>query len=135
MARTKTGSRLAIKLNGTKIAFASDFTVNHQNTLQDIDVLDQLEVGELAEVAHKVNGTINLFKVDENAAQLFGFDPRNIDDLLSQAELVLEVYDRENDKVVYEITGVKFEGGSGSVNARGVWQGTWNYRGKIGHGL
>lgn len=135
MARTKTGSRLSIKLNGTKVAFASDFTVNHENQLQDIDVLDQLEVAEHAEVGHKVNGTINLFKVDENAATLFGFDPRNIDALLSQAELTLEVYDRENDSVVYEITGVKFEGGSGSVNARGVWQGTWNYRGRIGFGL
>ena len=135
MARTKTGSRLAVKISGTKVAFASDFTVNHENQLQDIDVLDQLEVAEHAEVGHKVNGTINLFKVDENAAELFGFDPRNIDGLLAQAELTLEVFDREDGTVIYEITGVKFEGGSGSVNARGVWQGTWNFRGRIGHGM
>jgi hypothetical protein len=135
MARTKTGSRLSIKLNGVKVAFATDFTVNHENQLQDVDVLDQLEVAEHAEVGHKVNSTLNIFKVDENAASLFGFDPLDIDSLLSQPELTLEVYDRENDNVIYEITGVKFEGGSGSVNARGIWTGTWNFRGRRGRGL
>lgn len=135
MARTKTGSRLSIKLNGTKIAFASSFNVNHENQLQDIDVLDQLEVAELAEVGHKVSCTVNLFKVDENAAAVFGLDPQDINGLLSQAELVLEVYDRENDSVIYSITGVKFEGGTGSVDARNVWTGVWNFRGRIGRGI
>lgn len=133
--KTKTGSRLAIKLNGVKIAFASSFNVNHENALQDIEVLDQLEVAEFAETAHRVTGSINMFKVDENAANLFQIDPRNIDDLLGQAELVLEVYDRIEDKVIYEITGVKFEGGTGSVDARGVWTGVWNFRGRRGFGL
>lgn len=135
MARTKTGSKLSIKLNGVKVAFASDFNVNHENTLTPIDVMDQLEVAEHAETAHIVSCTMNLFKVDENAAALFGFDPRNIDDLLSQEELVLEIYDRETDQIIYEITGVKFEGGSGTVDARGVWRGTWNFRGRRGYGL
>lgn len=133
--KTKTGSRLAVKLNGVKIAFASGINITHENSLQDIEVLDQLEVAEFAETAHRVTGSINLFKVDENAANAFGIDPRNIDDLLGQPELVLEVYDRLDDKVIYEITGVKFEGGTGSVDARGVWTGVWNFKGRRGFGL
>lgn len=135
MSKILTGSKAAVKLNGIKIAFASDFTVNHDNQLTDVDVLDQLEVAELAETGHKVNCTINLFKVDENTAASFGFDPEDINQLLSQGELTIEIYDRESDVVRYLIIGAKFAGGSGTMAARGVWTGTWNFRGKIGRGL
>jgi hypothetical protein len=78
---------------------------------------------------------VNLFKVDENSAQLLGLSPQNIRDILTQPELTMEVYDSIGDKVQYEVSGVKFEGGSGSLDARGVWQGVWNFKGRIGRGL
>jgi len=135
MSRVLTGSKASVKLNGVKVAFASGVNINQENTLTDIDVLDQLEVAELAETGHKVSFTVNLFKIDENAAANFGLDPANLDDLLTQPELTMEVYNRIADKVEYTMTGVKFEGGSGSVDARGVWQGTWNFKGRRGRGL
>lgn len=135
MSRVLTGSKASVKLQGVKVAFASGVNINQENTLTDIDVLDQLEVAEHAETGHKVSFSVNLFKIDENAAANFGLDPQNIDDLLTQPELTMEVYNRVADKVEYTMTGVKFEGGSGSVDARGVWQGTWNFKGRRGRGL
>ena len=135
MSKVFTGSKASLKLNGQKVAFVGSINITHENTLTDIDVLDQLEVAEHAETAHKVSFTVNLFKVDENSAELLGLDPRNIRDILSAPELTMEVFDSIGETVRYEVSGVKFEGGSGSVDARGVWQGTWNFKGRIGHGL
>ena len=135
MGKVFTGSKASIKINGVKVAFAADVNVNQDDQLTDIDVLDQLEVAELAETGHKISLTMNLFKVDENAAKQFGLDPDDLKSILSREELTIEVYDQINDKVQYVVTGVKFAGGSGSVNARGVWQGTWNFRGRRGRGL
>lgn len=135
MSRTKQGAKISVKLQGVKIAFASGFNVNHNNELQDIDVLDEITVAEHAEISHKVSFSVNLFKIDENAAALFGLDPDNIDDLLAQPELTFEVYNREADQIEYTVEGCKFEGGTGSLDARSVWNGTWNFRGRRGRGI
>ncbi len=135
MSKTKQGAIISVKLNGVKVAFASGFNVNHNNELQDIDVLDDIVVAEHAEISHKVSFSINTFKVDENAAALFGLDPANIDDLSNQPELTFEAFNRKDNKVEYVVTGCKFEGGTGQVDARGVWSGTWNFKGRRGTGI
>lgn len=135
MARVFTGSKASLKLNGVKVAFIGSVTVNEENTLTPIDVIDQLEVAEHAETGHVVSFTCNLFKIDGNSANQLGLSPDNIRDILTQPELTMEIYNQVDDRVEYVMTGVKWEGGSGSVDARGVWQGTWNFRGRIGRGL
>jgi len=135
MSQVLTGSKASLKLNGVKIAFASGVNITHENTLTDIDVLDQIEVAEHAETAHKVSFSVNLFKIATNTAAAFGLDPLDINELLSRAELTFEVFNRIDDRVEYTMTGVKFEGGTGSVDSRGIWQGTWNFKGRRGRGL
>lgn len=135
MSKVLTGSKAALKLNGQKVAFVGSVTINEDNTLTDIDVLDQLEVAEHAETAHKVSFTCNLFKIDGNSVSQLGLRPDNIKDILTQPELTMELYNSVDDRIEYTISGVKFEGGSGTVDARGVWQGTWNFKGRIGSGL
>lgn len=135
MSQVFTGSKASLKLNGQKVGFVGSVNITHENTLTDIDVLDQLEIAEAAETAHKVNFSCNLFKVDTNSARSLGLDPDNLDDILTQAEMTMEMYDRIEDKVQYTMKRVKWEGGTGSVDARGVWQGTWNFKGVRGQGL
>jgi hypothetical protein len=135
MSQVFTGSKASLKLNGQKVAFVGSLNINQENTLTAIDVLDQLEVAEHAETGHVCSFSCNVFKVDANAASALGFDPLNLDDILSQAEMTMEVFDRAGKKVQYTMSGVKFEGGSGSVDARGVWQGSWNFKGRRGRGL
>lgn len=135
MAKTISGSKASLKLGGVKVAFIGSISINQENTLMEIEVLDQLEIAELAEVGHKVSFTCNLFKVDANSAKALGFDPDNLDDLLTQGDITMEVYDRIGDKVIYTMSGVKFEGGTGSIDARGVWSGVYNFKGKRGKGI
>lgn len=135
MSKIFTGSKAALKLNGIKVAFVGSVTINEDNTLTDVDVLDQLDVAEHAETAHKVSFTCNLFKIDGNSASQLGIRPDNIKDILTQPELTMELFNSVDNRIEYTISGVKFEGGSGTVDARGVWQGTWNFKGKIGSGL
>lgn len=135
MSQVFTGSKASLKINGKKIMFASSVTVNEDNTLTDIDVLDQLQVAELAETGHKVNCTINLFKVDKKAVkQVLGLDAiNNINSLLSQPDgVTIDIVNGETHAVEYTMTECKFAGGSGTVDARGVWTGTWNFRGVRG---
>lgn len=135
MSKVLTGSKSALKINGQKIGYCGGINIDENNELTDIDVLDQLEVAEHAETAHKVGFSCTMFKIDGNSTVQLGISPANIRDILSQPELVMEVYNQTEDKVEYTISGVKWGGGSGSVDARGVWNGNWNFKGRIGRGM
>jgi hypothetical protein len=135
MSKVLTGSKAALKINGQKVGYVGGVNITEDNTLTDIDVLDQLEVAELAETAHKVSFSCNMFKIDGNATAQLGIAPGQLKDILTQPELTMELYNTVDDRVEYTISGVKWQGGSGSVDARGVWQGTWNFKGRVGRGM
>jgi hypothetical protein len=135
MSKVLTGSKAALKINGVKVGYVGGVTINEDNTLTDVDVLDQLEIAEAAETAHKVTFSCNMFKIDGNSTTQLGISPTQLKDILTQPELTMELYNTVDDRVEYTISGVKWEGGSGSVDARGVWQGTWNFKGRIGRGM
>jgi hypothetical protein len=135
MSQVFTGSKASLKLNGQKVAFVGSINITQELTLTDIDVLDQLEIGEAAETGFKCNFTANLFKIDTNSAASLGLETSNISDFLSQGEMTMEVYDSIGDKVQFTMKRVKWEGGSGSVDARGVYQGVFNFKGVTSTGL
>jgi hypothetical protein len=129
LQQTISGSRLAVNVNAQPVAFSSSFTVNQENTLLDVNVLDQLEVAELANVGIKVNCTLNIFKVDQALLQELGVDyTTDPSELFALPSVNFDIID-QNGNTQYSIMGIKFEGGSGSADARGVWTGTWNFRG------
>ena len=129
---TKAGSGLSFKINGVKVAYAGSFNITEDNPVVDVDVLDQVYVAELPVVGHKVNFTVNIFKIDANGAEIIGLRPSNIDDILKEGTLVAEVYDRLTGETLYFMTGVVWIGGTGSAEARDIWRGTWNFRAQIG---
>lgn len=135
MSKVMSGSRIALKLNGKKIAYAGGVQVSEENTLTDIDVLDMQEVAEHAETGHKVNFSCSIFRIDGNSAIELGLSPSNLRDILSQPEMTAEIYDSVGDKVRYTMSGVKFEGGDFSVDARGVWNGNFRFKARIGRGM
>ncbi len=135
MSKVLTGSKAALKLNGVKVGFVGSVQINEENTLTDVDVIDQLEVAEHAETGHKISFTCNLFKIDGNTISQLGIQPDDIKAIMTQPELTMELYNTVEDRTEYTISGVKWEGGSGSLEARGVWQGTWKFKGRIGRGL
>lgn len=132
MSKVLTGSKAALKINGVKVAFVGSVQINEENALQPIDVLDQLEVAEHAETGHTVNFSCNLFKVDGNSLTQLGIRAANIRDILTQPELTMELYNTVEDRIEYVISGVKLQSGSGQLDARGVWNGSWSFVGKVG---
>lgn len=138
MAQILTGSKAIIRVNGEVIAFASGVNVNQENTITDVDVLGQLEVGDLAETGHKVNFSVNYFKLVNpevaQTAQQIGIEAAVLSDMRNQNYFDCSIVD-DNQNEIYKMENCKFEGGSGSLDARGVWQGTWNFRARKGRGL
>jgi hypothetical protein len=148
MAQILTGAKAKVKIGGTVVGFAGGVNVNQENSLSDVDILGQLEVGDLAETGHKCNFSINYFKSVAEAdgtgqevqtANLLGLNNSEDEGLSSMRNTVyfdVEIVDDSNDElVIYKMVDCKFEGGSGQVDARGIWQGTWNFRARKGFGL
>lgn len=79
--------------------------------------------------------TCTLFKIDGNSTTQLGISPENLRDILTQPEMTMELYNTVEDRIEYTISGVKWEGGDGSLDARGVWSGTWRFKGRIGRGM
>lgn len=147
MAQIFTGAKAIIQIGGVTVGFASGVNVNQEDTLTDADILGQLEVGDLAETGHKVNASVNYYKAVENAdgsgseiqtANLIGIDVSEAQGIASKRNTVyfdMLILDDTTEEPVYKCADCKFEGGSGQVDARGVWQGTWNFRSRKGFGL
>ncbi|RLG44955.1 MAG: hypothetical protein DRN81_03215 [Thermoproteota archaeon] len=163
MAKIFTGAKAKLLLGEELVGWVSSITVNEENTLTDVDIIGQLEVGDLAETGHKVSATINVFKpVDSsgNLASIFakntplssltgnGVTDQSLKDMRNQKDFKLQIQNTaatDNPKTaevdeslstyIYTIEKCKYEGGSGTVDARGVWTGTWNIKGIRGSGL
>jgi hypothetical protein len=135
MSQSIAGASISLKLNGSKVAFLGNCNVTIEYTRTPINILDQLEVAEHALTAHVCSFTASFIKVDANTAISLGLESTDLDSLFAQGELTAELYDRVNDNVRAQISGVVFEGGSLTTEARGIMQGTWNFKGRIATGL
>lgn len=158
MATVITGARARITLSGDTIAFASGVSITHENRLEEIPQLDNLQILEFAENGHRVSVSINFMKLTSDAsvggqsisnnASDYGLDSiKDPKSILLQPELIIEVVDSVptrnsagkitgyTDVPIYTAFGCKFAGGSGQLGARGVWEGTWNFRARYGTGI
>lgn len=129
------GAKASVKINGQKVAYASGVDITHTPGIERVNVLDELPSKEIVYVSFECSATVTAFKVIDNAALALSIDPANIDDLVSAGDLTFEIYDRVGETSQYVMEGVKFSGGSGRVDARGIWTGTWNFEGRIGRGI
>jgi len=157
MSQVFVGARAQFKVNEAIVALASSVNVTVENTLTDVDVLGMLEVADLAETAHKCNFSVNVFKpikagTSFNAASAAknaagagidasytngpdGVAASDITNLFQDAGFSCEILDEITGEVVFQMTGCKFQGGSGSIDARGLWTGTWNFKAVRGIGI
>jgi hypothetical protein len=135
MSKTLTGSKIEVRLGDTAVFWATGFQVQDEIRLEETPQLDSLEVAEYGETGHRVAFTVNKIKTNDQALSDFGLDPNRIEDVLLQPELIVLVYDNVRNAPIYEITGVKRRGGTGSVNGKGVWEGSWSFVGRRGREL
>ena len=128
-SKVMTGAKAIFRINGTKIAFASNVTWNENIQLEEVNVLDQLEVVELAEVGYRVDFSCQTFRVADVSVKQLGIMPR-LEDILASGELTAEVIDRQTNAVILLMEGVKLESRQSTVDARGLMTETWNFRGR-----
>jgi len=130
MSQVKTGARVALLINGTKIAFASNcsFTLNHVH--QPIYILDQLNVVEHAETSYSIEFSASTFRVAYQSAVSLGLQPK-IQNILTQGELIAELQDGIDGTTLFFVDGVKMVGRSGSLDSQGVFTETWNFVGRV----
>ena len=124
-----TGARAVFVVNGTKIAFTNSMSYNINQALAPVDILDQLTPAEYAETGYTVDFQVSGFRVFNKSPLQLGVQTR-LEDLLDQGELTVEVHDRANpDAPALMIERCKMQSRSGSFDARGLWQETWNFVG------
>lgn len=133
MSQVLSGAKAELKINGTTVAFLSGVSVDIANTLTEINVIGKLEAEELAETGHTASATVNVYKVNGNAVRdVFGSDVGDLQAILRQGDATLEVYNNVDDRVEVSIDRIKWESGNGTLDARGVWTGSWNLKGITG---
>ena len=128
MSQTSTGARVVFRVDGAKVAFANaiNYTVAHAH--QPVDVLDQLEPAEYAEVGYTVNFTATLFRVSFKDAIGVGLRPK-LQDILTQPELTAELIDRITNVSLMLIERVKCTQEDFNVDARSLGQLTLSFVG------
>jgi hypothetical protein len=124
-----TGARAIFFLNGEKVAFSSNVTFNENIQYENINVLDNIAVREHAEVGYTVDLTCTNFRVPGQSIKQLGFMSR-FNAILTQGELVAAIIDRNSAETLLTMTGVKLQGRSTTVDARGVMTETWSFVGK-----
>lgn len=151
MSQVITGARGHVKLNGQIVGLVGGVNVTIEDTLTDVDVIGQIDVADLAETAHKCNFSINVFKnadgsnfaakvgIETSAAvdSKGGISTGDVNVMRNQTYFDVDlVRDEGNNEVAFfALRGCKWEGGTGQMDARGLWQGTWNFKAKQGFGL
>jgi len=117
MSQTQTGARTIFRINGQKVAFASDCSYNITHDHVPIDVLDKINSVEYAEVGYTCNFTCNTFRVPGMSPVEQGFMPK-LEEILTQPELTAELIDRITGQTILRVVGVKLTGRSGNIGAR-----------------
>lgn len=129
MATVMTGARAIFRLAGNKVAFASNVSFNENIQYEPVNVLDQLEVAEHAEVGYAVDLQCQNFRVPEQSVKQLGIMSR-LQGILTQGEMTAEVIDSVTGAIILLMTGVKLQARQTTVDARGVMTETWSFVGR-----
>jgi hypothetical protein len=129
MSKVMTGAKAIFRLGGNQVAFASSVSYNENIQLEEVNVLDQLEVVEFAEVGYRVDLSCQNFRVANASVKQLGIMSK-LNDILTQGELTAEIIDRATGAVILLMEGVKLESRQTTVDARGLMSETWSFRGR-----
>ena len=129
MATVMTGAKAIFRINGVQIAYASNVNYNENIQLEEVNVLDQIETLEHAEVGYRVDMSCTTFRVQNASVKQLVIMPR-LEDILTSGELTAEIIDRQTNSVLLLMEGVKLETRQTTVDARGLMTETWSFKGR-----
>lgn len=116
-----TGARAIFKLAGQKVAVATGVDVASNIAYEPIRTLDLLEVYEFAESQYNASLSCTTVKVIGSSPTQLGFFPHvDLMSILTQPELVAELYDNVTGQLVCVVEAVKPENNGFNVTAGAV---------------
>lgn len=133
---TFAGARAIFRVNGDKIAFASNVDGSEEIQYEPVDVLDNLEVQEHVPVGYRVTFTCGLFRTIRGnvgarppkegvhgSVKEMGLFPKAGQDLLNvltNGTLTCTIEDRLTKKTIMQLEECKMQSHNFSVTARGI---------------
>ena len=129
MSVVQTGPRTIFRLNGEKVAYASNASWEENIKLDPVDVLDELATKEFAETGYSVSMQCEAFRVANQSVKQLGIMSR-FSQILQQGVITAEVVDRISGAVLLLMTGVKMQGRSSRQGARDIGTETWTFVGR-----
>lgn len=127
---TVSGARAVFRINGKKVAWATNvsYTITHEHL--PVNVLDKLEVEEYSETAYYVTFSAGRFRVPNYSPMgaESGLQPK-LADILTQPELTAVIYDKTSETTLLTVYRVKMIERSGAVGARDLATETYNFVG------
>lgn len=129
MSTVMTGAKAVFSIGNIQIGYASNVSYNENIAYEPVNVLDQLEVIEHAEVGYTVDLQCQNFRVPDNSVKQAGL-MSTLPNILTQGELEATIIDRDTQAVILLMTGVKLQSRQTTVDARGVMTETWSFVGR-----
>lgn len=129
-SQTVQGARAALKIatpDGEKtVAWATgvSYNINHEHV--PIYVIDSLAAKEFAPVGYSASMSVQAFRIPNMSPVSMGFQEK-LQNILTEPELKVVVYDRNGDTPLFVAERVKFLGRSGGVSARGEWTESYEF--------
>jgi len=129
MSKVMTGAKAIFRLNGNQVAYASSVDYSENIQLEEVNVLDDLSVKEYAEVGYRCEMTCRSFRIADQSVKQLGIMSK-FGSILTQGELTAEVIDRTTNAIILLMEGVKLESRQTTIDARGLAQETWAFKGR-----
>jgi len=127
MSTVMTGAKAKFTIDGKVIAYASNVSYNENIQYEAINVLDQLNVLEHAEVGYTVDMQCQSFRVPNQSVKQLGI-MKSLPQLLTQGVMDAMVVDPDGN-IILLMTGTKIQARQATVDARGVMTETWSFVG------
>lgn len=125
------GHRCSISITSLKLAADAGVSNSGHDFNLDFDVNKH----KYQKVGAAAGG---LFTPTKDTPQNFKkLDSGDINQILLQPEMIIEIVEDvgSSEATIYIGYGAKFEGGTGQLDARGIWQGNWNFKCRRGVGI
>lgn len=127
-----TGARAVFKVNGNKVAYASNCSYNWNYNHQPVEAISDPGVLEHTPLGSTVDFTCNMFRVLSKGPAAMKFHT-SLEQFLAQDTLTVDIYDVKSagaeSTAVLHIGDVKMTSRAGTVDARGVWTETISFVG------
>jgi hypothetical protein len=113
-----TGPRAILKIAGKKVATATGVTFNESIEYDTVRVLDLLEVLEFAEAQYNASVSCDTVRIIGSSPTQLNIMPHvDLLSILTQPELICELYDNVSGTPVAVAEGIKINNNNFSVNA------------------